>query len=122
MADERWTLPNTITVVRILVCPAIFFLALSPTTSLRVWAFVLFVAAGLSDVWDGWLARKYDLTLPIFSKLHRRLLELTGVHLVLSGFTETQEAEVDRLFCGSRLRRADSCRKNGWLCLRLSRN
>jgi CDP-diacylglycerol--glycerol-3-phosphate 3-phosphatidyltransferase len=27
----------------------------------RLWAFVLFVAAGLSDVWDGWYARRYDL-------------------------------------------------------------
>src|SRR5688572_30459868 len=27
----------------------------------RLWAFILFVAAGLSDVWDGWYARRYDL-------------------------------------------------------------
>ena len=59
MSGTRLTLPNVITVVRIVVCPAIFLLAVSPGVSERFWAFVLFVAAGLSDVWDGWLARKY---------------------------------------------------------------
>lgn len=34
---------------------------MSPGVAGRLWAFVLFVAAGLSDVWDGYLARRYDL-------------------------------------------------------------
>lgn len=59
MSGSRFTLPNVITVVRIGVCPLIFVLAMSPGVGERLWAFVLFVAAGLSDVWDGWLARKY---------------------------------------------------------------
>lgn len=54
-------LPNIITVTRIAVCPVIFGLALSTDIRLRFLAFVLFVAAALSDVWDGWLARRYDL-------------------------------------------------------------
>jgi CDP-diacylglycerol--glycerol-3-phosphate 3-phosphatidyltransferase len=53
------TVPNLITVARIAACPAIFFMALSPSVATRVWAFVLFVVAGLSDVWDGYLARRY---------------------------------------------------------------
>lgn len=44
-----------------MACPVIFALALSPSVSARFWAFGLFVVAGLSDVWDGWLARKYEL-------------------------------------------------------------
>lgn len=55
----RFTLPNLITAVRIAVCPLIFWLAVAPGVGERLWAFVLFVAAGVSDVWDGWLARKY---------------------------------------------------------------
>ena len=55
------TIPNIITVARIIACPIIFFLAVSPELGARFWAFVLFVAAGLSDVWDGYLARRYDM-------------------------------------------------------------
>jgi CDP-diacylglycerol---glycerol-3-phosphate 3-phosphatidyltransferase len=58
---SRLNLPNIITVARIAVCPVIFGLAIAPETGLRFLAFVLFVVAGLSDVWDGWLARRYDL-------------------------------------------------------------
>ena len=52
-------LPNMITVARIVVCPAIFYLALSPGVASRYAAFALFLVAALSDVWDGYLARKY---------------------------------------------------------------
>ena len=61
MSEKRLTLPNVITMVRIAVCPAVFLMALSPAMSMRFWAFVLFVAAGLSDIWDGYLARRYGL-------------------------------------------------------------
>lgn len=61
MSGSRITLPNIITFARIAACPVIFFLAISPQMGARAWAFVLFVAAGLSDVWDGYLARRYDL-------------------------------------------------------------
>lgn len=54
-------LPNAITVARILVCPVIFALALSPDVTARYWAFVLFVIAAVSDLWDGYLARKHGL-------------------------------------------------------------
>lgn len=59
MSGSRLTVPNLITIARIVACPAIFMMALSPSVTVRVWAFVLFVVAGLSDVWDGYLARRY---------------------------------------------------------------
>ena len=52
-------LPNVITIGRIVACPVIFILALSPSVGARFAAFVLFVGAGLSDLWDGYLARKH---------------------------------------------------------------
>ena len=61
MPGSRATLPNIITVARIAACPAVFFLAMAPGVGARSWAFVLFVAAGLSDIWDGYLARRYHL-------------------------------------------------------------
>ena len=54
-------LPNAVTLARVAVCPAIFILALSPATGLRYGAFVLFLLAAFSDVWDGHLARKHGL-------------------------------------------------------------
>ena len=52
-------LPNVITIGRIVACPVIFILALSPSVGARFAALVLFVGAGLSDLWDGYLARKH---------------------------------------------------------------
>ena len=39
----------------------IFWLAMSPGTTARFWAFGLFVVAAVSDIWDGYLARRYEL-------------------------------------------------------------
>lgn len=57
----RLNLPNLITLARIGVCPILFWLALQPGTAARYGAFVLFVVAALSDLWDGYLARKHGL-------------------------------------------------------------
>lgn len=59
MTERRWTLPNIITVGRIVACPVVFVLVMSPDSALRVLGFVLFLAAALSDLWDGYLARKH---------------------------------------------------------------
>lgn len=61
MGPGRLTVPNIITLGRILVCPGVFFLIMTPSVTARLASFVLFVAAGLSDVWDGYLARKHGL-------------------------------------------------------------
>ncbi len=61
MARSRLNLPNIITVTRIVVSPAIFLLAISSSVAALIAAFVLFVAAALSDLWDGYLARKHGL-------------------------------------------------------------
>ena len=58
---SQLTLPNIITLSRIAVCPAIFFLALSPNGTARAVTFGLFLAAALSDLWDGYVARKHNL-------------------------------------------------------------
>ena len=70
MSDEvRRILPNLITVVRLVMAAgffAIIALALSPTSAEgRQWwgnaAFILFIAAALSDILDGYLARKWGV-------------------------------------------------------------
>jgi CDP-diacylglycerol--glycerol-3-phosphate 3-phosphatidyltransferase len=98
MSGSRITLPNIITVARIIMCPAIYWLAMSPGAGARFGAFALFVIAGLSDVWDGYLARRYDLITdlgklldPIADKL---LLVVTFVPFYLVSHRGT---EVDAL-------------------------
>lgn len=59
MSDPRLTLPNVITIARILTTPLVAWLALSPGTGARFAAFGVFLVAALSDVWDGYLARKH---------------------------------------------------------------
>lgn len=59
MVLNRSTLPNAITVARIAVTPAIVLLLFTPTFGARLGAFVLFLAAAFSDLWDGYLARKH---------------------------------------------------------------
>lgn len=52
-------LPNIITVARVVAAPAIFVLVLLPGFTAHLLAFVLFTVAAFSDLWDGYLARKY---------------------------------------------------------------
>jgi CDP-diacylglycerol---glycerol-3-phosphate 3-phosphatidyltransferase len=59
MPPSRLNLANGITLARIAACPAIFVLALSPHPGHLLAAFLLFLAAALSDLWDGYLARKH---------------------------------------------------------------
>jgi CDP-diacylglycerol---glycerol-3-phosphate 3-phosphatidyltransferase len=54
-------LPNGITVARIAVAPLIAVLAITPSWPLRLLAFVLLVAAAITDYIDGKLARERDL-------------------------------------------------------------
>ena len=48
-----------ITTARIALCPIVFLLALSAGTGARYAAFVVFLLAALTDIWDGQLARKH---------------------------------------------------------------
>jgi CDP-diacylglycerol--glycerol-3-phosphate 3-phosphatidyltransferase len=54
-------LPNAITMLRILIIPVLFFLLVPPD---QFWSLVLatvFIAASLTDLLDGYIARKYQL-------------------------------------------------------------
>ena len=62
MSDQRirfeWTVPNALTLFRLaLVIPAGILAALE----LYLWALGLFVLACLTDLLDGWIARKYHM-------------------------------------------------------------
>jgi phosphatidylglycerophosphate synthase len=54
-------LPNAITVARIAASPLIAWLPFAPNTGSRLTAFVLYLAAAITDYWDGHLARTRNL-------------------------------------------------------------
>ncbi|MFW6206260.1 MAG: CDP-diacylglycerol--glycerol-3-phosphate 3-phosphatidyltransferase [Gemmatimonadota bacterium] len=56
---ERRTIPNVITLARVFMAPAVFILSLQTEFTPRLLAFLLFAAAAISDLWDGYLARKH---------------------------------------------------------------
>jgi CDP-diacylglycerol--glycerol-3-phosphate 3-phosphatidyltransferase len=57
-AERFWNLPNTITVLRAAVVPVLLVLPLAPgRTGSQVLAWV-FIVAAVSDLVDGWLARR----------------------------------------------------------------
>ncbi|HUF13672.1 MAG TPA: CDP-diacylglycerol--glycerol-3-phosphate 3-phosphatidyltransferase [Longimicrobiales bacterium] len=59
MRLQRSSLPNIITVARIAVTPGVFLLILPESAIYRLLAFLLFLVAAFSDLWDGYLARKH---------------------------------------------------------------
>ncbi|MDE0897919.1 MAG: CDP-diacylglycerol--glycerol-3-phosphate 3-phosphatidyltransferase [Longimicrobiales bacterium] len=61
MTPSRMNVPNVITLARIASCPLLAWLVMSENLQLRFFGFGLFVVAALSDVYDGYLARRYDM-------------------------------------------------------------
>lgn len=54
-------LPNKLTLTRIFLGIIVPFMLFSESLSLRLWAFVVFVIAGITDLLDGKISRKYNL-------------------------------------------------------------
>ena len=58
---EMFNLPNTITLLRISVVPFLFILLLSPGEFWSLILAILFVIASITDFFDGYIARKYQM-------------------------------------------------------------
>ena len=92
--DEKtpiWTLPNRLSLVRILLIPVIVVLISSQKENLLFASSILFIIAGITDGLDGWIARRMSMTTrlgvlldPIADKLlvSSVLIALTYYHLV----------------------------------------
>jgi CDP-diacylglycerol---glycerol-3-phosphate 3-phosphatidyltransferase len=57
-----WTLPNRISVLRILLIPVIIMLITFQKDGYLFAASILFIIAGITDGLDGWLARRLSMT------------------------------------------------------------
>jgi CDP-diacylglycerol--glycerol-3-phosphate 3-phosphatidyltransferase len=58
LADDALTLPNVLTMARIVAIPFFVWLLDEPTPVRGFWACLVFTAAAITDVLDGYLARK----------------------------------------------------------------
>ena len=58
---ETFNLPNTITLLRIRAVPFLFILLLSPGEFWSLILAILFVIASITDFFDGYIARKYQM-------------------------------------------------------------
>ena len=58
----RWNLPLVLTLGRVVAIPLVLLLFYLPWDYSRQFACVLFATAGFTDVFDGWLARRWNQT------------------------------------------------------------
>lgn len=56
--ENIYTIPNILTVSRLIAAPIVGYLVLHDQ---HAWAFGLFAYAGITDLVDGWIARKWNL-------------------------------------------------------------
>lgn len=54
----NWGLPNVVTTARLLLAPVLAVLLFRSGVGVHMAAFAVFLAAALSDLWDGYLARR----------------------------------------------------------------
>jgi CDP-diacylglycerol--glycerol-3-phosphate 3-phosphatidyltransferase len=84
---EFATLPNILTSLRVVMIPAIIWLLMQKTNTLDIVAGFTFAAAGVTDYFDGYFARKYK-TESVFGKL---MDPLADKFLVVSSLCMLQE-------------------------------
>lgn len=60
-AREILNLPNAVTILRIGILPVLFLLLLSPGPKVSLLIAVLFILAAITDLLDGYIARKYGI-------------------------------------------------------------
>ncbi|CAG0980993.1 CDP-diacylglycerol---glycerol-3-phosphate 3-phosphatidyltransferase [Myxococcaceae bacterium] len=86
-AERFWNLPNTVTVLRLVAVPVMLVLPIFPgRTGSQVTAWI-FIVAALSDLVDGWLARRGQQVTKIgklLDPLADKLLVATALIVLLS--------------------------------------
>ena len=85
-ATDVWNLPNILSLFRIAVAPVLVLILLNPDRTLSIVASLLFLLAALTDIADGYLARKRGLitTLGKFlDPLADKLLIMTALIMLI---------------------------------------
>lgn len=85
-------LPNFLTMVRIVLAPVFMALVIVDDIWAKFWAMILFIVAALTDLFDGYYARKYNISTsfgkffdPLADKI---LISLAFIAFVVLGYVQ----------------------------------
>ncbi len=89
----QWTVPNVLSLVRIALIPVFAILYLNSTAHpvLLWWSFAAVVVSGLTDLFDGWIARRFNQISEagkLLDPLADKLTQLTVVICLATQFHE----------------------------------
>ena len=123
----EWTVPNILSLVRIVLLPVFAGLYLASTVypPLLLWSFVVLILSGLTDLFDGWIARRFNQISEAGKLLDPLADKLTQLTVVLCLATQYHELMWLMLFCFVKevaqliggvllLRRGDEVRGSKW--------
>lgn len=123
----QWTVPNVLSLVRIALLPVFVVLYLNSTAhpTLLWWAFAVLVFSGLTDLFDGWIARRFNQISEAGKLLDPLADKLTQLAVVICLSTQFEELvwlmalcllkEVAQVIGGLLLlRRGDEVRGSQW--------
>ncbi len=58
----KMNIPNALTVSRIILTPVFYYLIIQPEPDLKIAASILFLIASITDWYDGYIARRFNMT------------------------------------------------------------
>lgn len=89
----EWTIPNVLSLVRIALLPVFagMYLASAAYPSLLLWSFVVLVISGLTDLFDGWIARRFNQISEAGKLLDPLADKLTQLTVLICLATQYQE-------------------------------
>ncbi|HHU84025.1 MAG TPA: CDP-alcohol phosphatidyltransferase family protein [Clostridiales bacterium] len=83
--SKIWTIPNLITFVRILLIPvfAVLFVKASPENNYIVYSIIILIISGLTDLFDGKIARRFNQISPLGKVLDPLADKLTQITIAI---------------------------------------
>lgn len=98
-SNQIWNLPNILTMLRVVSVPFFIYLLVQPDSNSRWFAFALFAVASITDLVDGYLARKFRQE----TELGKFLDPLADKALVLGAFMTfllmSSQIQIWMVFC-----------------------
>lgn len=89
-----FNLPNTLSLLRIILGVIVPFMVIADDFWIRVWSAILFAIAAFSDWFDGWYARRYNL----ITKVGQILDPIADKIIVLGTFYALSSATVINMY------------------------